>query len=389
MRLFMSMSKDFRSITSTLFLLIFLIPFTAHSQVYNQQHPTLSVTFDAQIITADVVYLGDLAFNLQNLVLSPQGPIVFFMTITSDQTTEIMFGIDVIAETEVAQDEVVIFSGITQPILLEANQPRYFTNRDIAKGGKLELYDSKLIDLDVPSPHAKKLIDAVQATSRLPDGDYYIYFTAYTPGITGEPDVEIKQIVRHLRVINPTRLELLSPMDNERIITPFPIFQWYSDTREVILRVYEMREGMHSPEEAITGIPHLEQRLSNTNQFIYPQTGANVRTLEQGKHYVWYIEALYRTSANRNEAIISELNKFVIIDPTKENVHNLIMFELKRLLEDKYQDILTQIEQGNFEITGDFTLDGSQIGDEELLNYLNAIRTGLNNAILRNAAIQQ
>lgn len=378
--------------TIYLLILIVAIRFSAHGQAILQQHPTLTITVDAQFINADVVYVGDIAFNLQDPLFSSRGPIFFYMSILSDQTTDVMFGVDIIAETEDTGEEVEIFTGITHPIRLEANQPRHFSSRDLARGGRLELYSSESIDINNATGAAKKIVDVVRATSRLPDGMYYLFVTAYLPGSTLEPYLpyeEIDRVVRQMRIVNPTRVELLYPMDGDNIVTPFPLFQWRSDTQETLLRVYEMPDRMRSPEEAITGIPHLETRVSNTNQFIYPQSGPGVRVLEPGKQYVWFVEALYTTSANRVEGIISDLHIFSVIDTQKENLFNIIMQELERLLGTDYRHIIDTIEQGDFEFTGHILLDGNPISSEELLKVIQAIRAGEQNAVLHNVSINQ
>jgi hypothetical protein len=361
------------------------------AQTPGAQLPNLTITFDAQIIDTDVFYLSDAALNLQDLFITRQGPVLFTINIASDEATDVLFGFEIVADTEVGQGEIQIFSGITQPVRLEANQPRYFTSRDFGTGGSLELYQYETIDLNTSEPGAKQIVDVVRASGRLPDGIYSFYLTTYVPGSTVEPYLpleEVRQVVRHLRIVNPTQVDLLSPMDGDRLVTQFPLFQWRSDTREVILRVFERRPTMRSREEAITGIPHLEQRLQHTNQFFYPQTGAGVRALEPGKQYVWYLEAVYRTSANVEETIVSELQEFSIIDPSRESAGNIILMQLEQLLEGEYDHIVRQIEEEGFEVGEEFFLDGVRITIAELQMLINAIRAGENNAAVVNATIE-
>jgi hypothetical protein len=351
-----------------------------------QQQPNVTVTFDAQVIDVDVFYLADAAFDLQNLMISPHGPVIFYIHVSSDQSTNIMFGIDIVADTEIAQETVEIFSGLTRPVRLEANRPRYFSSRDLAKGGSLELFQSELIDINGGPAVARRIVEAARATSRLPGGIYYFYLTAFLPGSETAPYLPIVEasptIVRQVRIINPTRVESLSPADGDWIVTQFPLFQWRSDTRDVVLRVFEMRAGMHSPEEAITGIPHLEQRVSDVNQLIYPQTGAGVRALEPGKRYVWYVEGLYKTSAGREEGIISDLMLFSVLDPGKESALRLILLELEQLLGDEFNI-------GNIEMIDRIFLDGSEITPEQLQGLIAAIRAGVNNAAILRVAVQE
>ncbi len=392
MRLRNSMFNSFIRGTIALCLLGILLAGGSHQQVQAQPHPNVNITFSAQVIDVDVFYIGDVAFNLQNLVLSPQSPIFFSMNITSDQPANIMFGIDLTADTEVAQGEVELFSGLTKPISLEANQPRFFTSRDLGQGGRLELYRSETIDISGNSGHAQDIVDAIRATSRVPDGIYTFTLTAYYTERDTEPyqpRTMLDQISRELHIINPTRVELLTPMDGARIVSQFPHFQWRSDTREVVLRVFEKRPGVRSPEEAITGIPHLEQRVSNNNQLTYPQTGAGVRALEPGMQYVWYLEGLYKTSANREEGILSDLHTFTVVDPAHESARNVLWIELRQLLEERHPHIVEEIERGNYEDIEQIFLDGSQITGEELQMVINAIRAGVNNPEILNVSFQE
>jgi len=377
--------------TIALSVLGLFLPSDAHSQPPGQNLPNVIVNFE--VIQVDVFYLGDVAFNLQDIMISSQTPIFFNMNVISDQPAKLMFGIDIVADTDVAQGEIELFSGLTRPENFEAGQPRYFSSRDLGKGGRLELFRAETIDINGGPPGARRIVDAIRATSRLPDGIYRFTLTVYKTETNTEP-YQPRTIVgepehRYLRIINPTSVVLLNPMDGDRLVTQFPLFQWRSDTRDVMLHVYEMREGMRSPEEAITGIPHLETRLSDVNQFFYPQTGVGVRALEPGKQYVWFLESLYRTSANREEAIISELNTFSIIDTGKENVTNIILIELERLLEGEYGDIVSEIEQGNIKLLDRIFLDGVEITPEEFQVLIAAIRAGVNNSVIRSVSIHQ
>jgi hypothetical protein len=388
MRLHKSLLNKLTGGILVLSVLVFGFTVDVHSQP-GQGDPNLTITFDVQLINADVVYLGDLAFNLQNAMMSERGPIFFYLNVVSDQATSVMFGISVVADTDVEEGEVEIFSGLTRPVQLESNQPRHFTSRDLAKGGVLELYRAETINFN--GGGGQKIVNAIRSTSRLPDGTYEFYLTAYIPGRDTEPYqplTEVGQSLRHLRIINPSSVELLSPMDGERLFTQFPLFQWRSDTREVMLRVYEMREGAQSPEEAIQGIPHLEERIPDINQFFYPQTGAGVRTLESGKQYVWYVESVYRTSANREEAIISELNTFSIVDPQRADREDIIKRELERLLDGEYDDIIAELEDGNIALLDRIFHDSIEITMEEFLALMAAIRAGVNNAVIRSVSIR-
>jgi hypothetical protein len=357
-----------------------------------QEDPNVIITFDVQLIDVDVFYLSDAAFNMQNVLASPAGPILFTMTLTSDRAVNVSVGIRLEAETRFTQGPIEIFSGITRPVSLEANTPRFFTNRDLGKGGVLELIDHELIDIVDPSPDTRQFVDVVRGTGKLPDGLYNFYLTAYIPASTAPPYgpfEELQSIERQLNIVNPTRVELLSPYDGERVVTQFPLFQWRSDTRRVILRVFEIPQGARSLDETITGIPHLERPISDSNQFFYPQTGAGIRSLEPGKSYVWYIEGLYRTSANIEEAITSELYEFTIVDPAQYSSSDYFLMQLERLLGSEYPDILTQLEQGHIEFTGEIFLDGASITRAEFGMIIDAIRTGINNARLINVSLDE
>jgi hypothetical protein len=360
--------------------------------VWAQDDPNVNLTFDVQLIDVDVFYLSDAAFNIQNVLTSPAGPVLLTMTITSDRVVNIAIGIRIVAETNIAPGPIEIFEGITRPISLEANRPRFFTNRDFGKGGSLELIAHDLIDLTDPTPETQRVVDVLRRTGKLPDGTYEFYLTAYVPASVAPPYgpfEELTSIQRQLRIINPTRVDLLSPFDGERVVTRFPLFQWRSDTRRVNLKVFEIPQGARSREEAITGIPHLEMPVSDINQFFYPQSGAGVRALEPGKSYVWFVEGLYRTSANVEEGILSELFEFTIVDPAEFSSSDYFRMQLERLFGSEYADILRRLEQEGFEFTGDIFLDGAPINTAEFSLIVEAIRTEANNARLINVSIEE
>jgi hypothetical protein len=367
----------------------------ADAQFGSRQLPTLTLTFDAQVIDADVFYIGDAAFNLQNIVTAQRSPVLLSFNVSADQSTYVLFHIEVTAETDLADEEVMIFSGTSRPAALSAHQSRHFTNRDLAIGGALELYEHRSIRITGGSASEQRVIDAIRATSRLPDGIYYFYLTAYVLQETAaqqepyQPRDEAAQVVRQLRITNPTRVELLYPMDGDRLMTTFPNFQWRSDTRDVILRVFEIRPGMRSTDEAITGIPHLETRVSERNQFFYPQSGAGVRMLEPGHRYVWYLEGVYRTSANAEEGLISDLHEFIIVDPSRDGTSDILWSQLEMLLEEDYEDIIEQLRQGNIELFREFLLNGAPLTLPEFQMLIEALRMKRNNAAIINVTLRQ
>lgn len=374
-----------------LYILFFLFPIQLQAQAPGRETPNLTITVDAQIVDVDVFHLADAAFNLQGIMTSQRSPVFFTLSALSDQPTPVMFGIDIVAETDVASGEVHIFSGVTRPVQLQANQPQYYSNRDLAQGGRLELYEYDIISLTGGSPDARRIVDAIRATSRLPDGIYYFTITAFIPRTTNppyRPRDEVAHVVRQLRITNPTRVELLSPMDGEQILTPFPLFQWRSDTRAVILNVFEVQPGMQSLEEAITGIPHLQHRISNSNQFFYPQSAPGVRALEPGKRYVWFLEGIYGTSANVEEKITSELYAFTVADPQREGTHNFLLMLLEQLLGAEYANIVQELRDRNLQFQDQIFLDGTLITTAELQAVISALRAQQNNASIINVTIE-
>ncbi len=388
----MKTTRFVRTVSVRGLLAVLLLIAAVTARMPAQTDPVVNLTFDVQLIDVDVFYLSDAAFNMQNLVTSPAGPILFSMTITADRQTALALGIRIVAETGLVQEPIDIFNGITKPVSFEPNIPRFFTNRDMGKGGPLELTDFGLINIVDPSPATRRVVDVIRGSGKLPEGTYSLEMTAYLPASTEPPYgpyFELTSVERHLNIVNPSQVELLSPFDGDRIVSQFPLFQWRSDTRETVLRVFEVPAGSRSREEAVSGIPHLETRIPNANQFFYPQSGPGIRSLEPGKNYVWYVEAVYRTSANIEEAIVSEIYEFTLVDPASFSSGDLLLMQLEQLLGDRFEEILVRIQQANLEFTGELFLDGIPISSAEFTMIIDAIRTRKFNAEVVNVTIEE
>ena len=385
-----------KSITFNIFLLliglcqVFFHQTNAHPQ--DPFPPLLTLTLDAQVVDADVFYISDTSFKLQNIATPGRSPFLLTFHVTSNQNTDAIFGLEVIADIDVIGSYVEIYKGFTSPISLQANQRRIFSNRDLAKGGVLEIYEDETIDISASRSTARRLIDVIRATSRLPDGTYIFRITAYRPGQTSypyHPLLELQTVERYLKIINPSRIDLLSPSDGEKLLTQYPLFQWRSDTHTVILRVFEIRSETQTRDEVLTGVPHLSRRITGgQNQFFYPQAQPGVRNLEPGKSYVWNIEGLYRTSANTEETIPSEIFTFTVLGPFQVSSVDAFLLHLKNITKGMFDEIIEEIARSNLQSIDDFYLDNLQISQQEYRAIMAALENRAKNAEIVNIEIE-
>jgi hypothetical protein len=170
---------------------------------------------------------------------------------------------------------------------------------------------------------------------------------------------------------------LVYPPDGTTLNTIFPLFQWIYDGRDVELSVYERLPQHASKEEAASSVEHLLVRTNmtdlppGTNSYQYPLSG--VRPLEAGHTYVWKVKGISRGTGGSGSEINSEIWQFSIAENTsstssetqRQTVTNLLQF-----LNGLSQELLSQLLNGDLQLTGVFLLDGRQLTAAEVIALL-------------------
>jgi len=171
-------------------------------------------------------------------------------------------------------------------------------------------------------------------------------------------------------VMNPSSVELLFPLDGDDGINRFPLFQWRYDGETSRIAVFEKLPTQGSLEEAITGTPHLTQEVRGLT-LQYPQAG--VRSLEQGKTYVWYVEGLIPESGGTNFKVRSPLRAFTVT-PQGLGSLNSLLDELEAALGPKYKSVFDEIRNAALSPEGAMRLNGNPVTSSDLAHIIRRLR---------------
>jgi hypothetical protein len=162
-------------------------------------------------------------------------------------------------------------------------------------------------------------------------------------------------------------VELLDPQAGSSAPTQFPTFSWSSQSRDMRLFVYEQLPSHRSPQEAITGIPHLKADLSGVNTYTYPKDAP--RRLELNKSYYWFVEAVF--SSNRGaENRRSEIRMFRI------GLRDPLLQLLNRVTSERggtAADTYAALAQLGWTPTETGRLDGKPLRRNQLTDLLNTL----------------
>jgi hypothetical protein len=195
----------------------------------------------------------------------------------------------------------------------------------------------------------KRISDVLLTTGKLPFGTYRFnsWLESLTPNVGASNEFPVS-----ITIQNPSRVELLAPSTGTEWPNPFPVFQWSSNTDEIILGVYEKQPGMQTPEEAISGVPNLQTRLGKTNTFQYPASGPGVRQLEPGKSYYWFVQGLLRSGSNTEDVIPSEIWQINISKQSGSAASSAILNQLEDIAGPQFAALIQRLQEMGFEPTG-------------------------------------
>ncbi|MBI3189883.1 MAG: hypothetical protein HYZ33_04480 [Ignavibacteriales bacterium] len=248
--------------------------------------------------------------------------------------------------------------------------PRSISNTDIGRDGSVAIQPGSFSF----SEEAKERIkDIALATGKLPDGTYTFHLRIEDVSTLAASDS--RDIILTIQSFN--RIELLSPLDNSDVPTPFPLFQWQFDGDRIELSVYEKMAHHQSNEEALNGTPHLVVRSGDAGlpegvrTFQYPTGG--VRALEMGKSYVWVVRSIASGTGGSEAGLNSEVWQFTVSQTGGGLANNLAeqfvsTEELANILNDipgmDVEALKRLLEE--YQMTGDIYINGQKISLTEL-----------------------
>lgn len=235
---------------------------------------------------------------------------------------------------------------------------RSVSNLDLDRTIGLESYN-------VDNAARRQLEETSLSGGQVPSGTYSFNVDVY-PAAGGSHTSTTFTIV----LTNPTALELISPIDGDQFVTPFPLFQWLYDGPKSRISIYEKLPGQSTLEEAASGIPHYSTIIAS-NSLQYPSTGA--RLLEPGKTYVWYVEGFSNASGGTTIGRKSAPRSFTVSSNGAQSLSS-ILDDLARALP-QYQSLFDELKSQGFTTAGTLQLNGATISVSDLQRLLNKLRT--------------
>ena len=237
----------------------------------------------------------------------------------------------------------------------------------------------------------EKILSAITSMGKLPDGEYTLSFRLFG----GNIDEEVNR-VKTINVSTPTSVNLIYPggslsdTTQNVIYTPYPIFQWSTETCfscELFIRVAEFNPAFHnSLEDAIEDITSCPvnqtqgwETIGNTS-FQYPITGA--KELEEGKLYVWQIKKEFQTTLGI-ESYLSSISIFKIAKVSIENTNTSvlsdpILFALKEVLGEESFKIYFGLdgELTNYLPNNVYRINKENCNSTDILRIIEQLRSG-------------
>jgi hypothetical protein len=247
----------------------------------------------------------------------------------------------------------------TTPFLV--NPSRSFTNLDFRNPALRASYS-------VDESAKNRFEQTALATGTMPPGSYTFTITVRPTGGTERPVTDEARFI----LSNPSRVDLLLPLDRDDAVNRFPLFQWIFDGSRSRLKIYEKLPGQVSLEETASGVPILQTEVTMTG-FQYPSSG--VRVLEPGKTYVWYVEGLIRASGGNEQVIPSTLRSFAIAQGPGSASQPSMLDALERALGPQYKPLFDQLRTEGFSSAGTMRLDGAAISNVDFLRLVNLFQS--------------
>lgn len=345
---------------------------------------TQSLRVVTQIPPADIVNAGSIydpmADKVKDLPFSTFS-VSFINTTSPPQAVRAVMHIETYATLDEDHERMLVATADSKMPFTVPSEGRIFTSRD-AQG--VDDMQFRTVKNDAAVDRIKDKIWNPASGGRVPSGTYEVAITITVIQIGTRAATEVIPVaIAPVVVSNPTVATLLVPSENSyKYSTSFPQFQWISDTRGIMLTVYEKRSGQESLEDAAQASDplmqaHIDRKASgNASLFTYPRAGASLpgieilkgpRPLEPGKTYVVVLEGLRSTIGTTVEPLRT-IRSFTIDNP---NAQSQARTSQSIFSAPELERIQTLLESRNLQIdAAGIMLNGALITPQQLQTFL-------------------
>lgn len=311
----------------------------------------------------DVVFLSDFV-DVSTRKLSPNIPNVYLEMTTNppNSTIDIFMRVRAYVQLKGKVEELLV-DAETEVFRLAGS--RTISSRDFAGGStsdvkvKPSYYENKNLR-DELEDYAKRFPTA-------PVGTYRVEMEAYSS--TSNPP--IGRVARTIEIKNASvsevQVTLIEPQEGAVIPTTLPAFSWNSEKPNVTLYIYEKLPIHQSPQEAITGIPHLKIDLTGMSTFVYPPDAP--RRLEPNKGYYWYVE----TSVSTNRGIEKRQSEIRFFRIKLENQWERALEQVFANMGGNAAGTFATMQNIGWLPTGQVLLDGRTLTREEFIALISSL----------------
>jgi hypothetical protein len=265
--------------------MLMILVLTASTSATVQQQP--EVRIDIRLGQFDVLYLADF-IDVTTGALSSNIPNASIQLETvPQQAMDMYLVVTVFIRLRGDQNFTQFVKSTTHNFVMPGRMT--VTSRDLARtgGGNIRVKST-----DVNSAMQRRLEDHVRTLPTAPVGTYAIEVEVYSPD-----NVRLARQRSDVDVSGATPEDVsvtyVEPQDGVVLPTLFPTFSWTTQRPQARISIYERLPFHRSPEDAVTGVPHLQMEVRGTS-FTYPPDAA--RRLEPGKTYVWFLEVTVSTN---------------------------------------------------------------------------------------------
>lgn len=235
------------------------------------------------VIPKDVIYISD--FDVNNLGSTP---LLFTIAVYNDAVEKnLKLKLEVFHETY--GKVVTAFKDLG---IVSANEIVNVTNREFDE------YNT--------TSASSELLNETNKTGMLPKGTYtYKLYLLNGSKVIAEDENEsvISNQLTGLELIGPG-----VPLDETPVVinNPYPYFQWFSNSTDFSLTLYEVRDNQSSAKDIVTNLPVFTQSGIQNTFFIYPNSAEQ---LVEGQTYAWLVTATFLDSRGKQN-INSEMYWF-------------------------------------------------------------------------------
>jgi len=316
------------------------------------------VNIDIRLPNYDVIYVTDLV-DVSTGSISNAIPNVSFGLTTSPPGSSARVFMTIVARIHLRGDAAPseLVTAVTRPFDLTGSI--LISSRDLARGssGDVQINPATVLK---NSTLETRLKDHILKFPTAPVGTYTLQievFNALGGNLLGSQTqtVEVKNASAA-----EVSITLIEPQDGAVLGTVLPTFSWTAEKPEARLKVYEKLPQHQSPQDAVSGIPHLDVQVSGSS-YTYPPSA---RKLEPGKSYYWFIESVVSTNRG-DQTKQSEIRMFSI----RSSDVAVVLQMLERLFSTYGGDLastLTSMQNMGLQLTGEVTKDGMRITREEV-----------------------